>query len=289
MSLLTTITPYWGRPEMLLGWVRALRDAAIPEVRHHIYFINENKPHWWDEEIGGAIDEKQNLAITSELRETFSPFSIGHFHNLGIQAATTPWVMKLDVDTIPNEGFFKSLIPWLEGAKHREWFNCGMLCLNQQTTVRLNSSSLTVGAYIDILNNRRECVVGSYLAPTGTNFICRRQDYLDCGGCDERFQGYGWEDYQQIHALEFQQQGMEPLLGETTLENVTQRCRDEISRPKALDLYRKSLHLCLLHRWHPQSNNSNYRTLASMQRNRYILLDNIRGDRYEAPEIGSVE
>lgn len=157
--------------------------------------------------------------------------------------------MKLDVDCLPNLWFFTELLKVLETAGHKEWFNCGMINVNQHASEKFLSQPLTNDAYIEVMAHRRMYCAG-HPNPHSTNFVCRRSDYLDLGGCDERFRGWGWEDYQQIYALEKHQQGRNPLPGKLDISNVARRCRDEISRRKALELFERSPWLCLLHHYH---------------------------------------
>jgi predicted glycosyltransferase involved in capsule biosynthesis len=201
---------------------------------------------------------------------TGKELGIGHWHNIGARMASSEWIMKLDVDTLPNPRYFKELLPLLAFAKPREWFNGGMIYLNPKASSLLATKDLTERSYMEITENPGFYSSASYLRPAGTNFICRRQEYLDLGGCDERFRGYGWEDYQQIYMLERHQRGANPLPGRVDLKNVTWRCRDEISRAKAWELFQKNRWLCLLHRWHPRGP---YR--SAMADNRTVLLDHI--------------
>jgi len=265
--ILTTITVYWNRPEALRIWLRCMKAATLPEIRHLVYFVGEPVPAWWNEDTKG-------FNITA-LHQFESPgLSIGHYHNLGAEETNTEWIMKLDVDALPHAGYFKELLPVLVSARQREWFNGGMFYLNRYYTL-LNSFHTDL--YQQVMANPRTYSASSYLLPAASNFICRRMDYLNLGGCDERFRGYGWEDYQQMYMLERAWLGRDPLPGELNYENVTRRCRDEISRPKAKQLWEKNRKLCLLHRWHTGSSDASYR--ASMDANRKILLNRIQYDR----------
>lgn len=264
--LLTTITIYWDRPDILPIWLKAVKGATIPEVRH-ILFLASYKT--LDEERGWLDVIHSDLPLDT---------SIGHYHNDGAKFAKTPWIMKLDIDTLPNVRFFKELVPLLEGAKDREWFNAGMLYLSKASSIfNLNKSRLPLGEaeYLRILNSSRAHCAPGYHKPAGTNFICRRKDYLDLGGCHEDFRGYGWEDYQQIYMLESHRLRSEwkvALPGDTPLATITQRCRDEISRPKALELFERNKWLCLFHYWHSPG----FRNKEQMERNRALLYSCIR-------------
>lgn len=240
--LLTTITPYWGRPEQLERWTVAIKASAIPEVRNALYKIKGN---------------------------------IGEIHNLGAKECGTEWMMKLDVDCLTNTEFFRELIPVLQSAKPREWFNCGMLMLDKADSERYCNTAYLPhddGKYRKILQVLLEKGGIKAVTPVSTQFICRTDDYLRLGGCLPAFKGWGWEDYQQIYMLEKFQQGRDPLAGETvTLQNVTRLCRDLISRPKAIQLTQKSPFLALFHHWHPPAEKNQ----RQVDRNRIILYDYI--------------
>lgn len=261
---------------MLSRWCKAVAGATIPGIRHFVFFIGESvavPPI----NFGETID---NFSWAS--RPELPGLSIGHYHNLGARLAETEWIMKMDVDTIPHVNFFKELLPVLQTAGGKEWFNCGMVYLDQTSSDTFLSESnlpLQVDRYSHIMENRKKYSGSSYLHPAATNFICRRQSYLDLGGCDERFQGWGWEDYQQIYMLEKHQLGSDPLPGAVTRANVTARCRDEISRRKALDLWKRNHWLCLLHHAHPSAVGSNYKTPRNIETNRGTLLGYIQSRR----------
>lgn len=248
--LLTTVTPYWGRPEALLSFLTHLVRAQHARVVHLIYFIGENPPSWFEDVIGDA-------AIGAVCIDERPGKSIGHWHNEGFKLADTQWVMKLDCDAVPHTTYFNALIPLLEPSQARTWFNGGMMYLNQHySKVYLghNSKALEAKEVLFIVKNPHTFIYpqSSYFLPQASNFICRRDEYLKLGGCDVRFQGWGWEDYQQLYMLEHALLGRCPLPSPITLQNVTQRCRDTIGRKKARDLILLEPSLCLLHRWHAQ-------------------------------------
>lgn len=257
--ILTTITPYWKRPEQLRIWLECIKGAFNDNVHHLLYVVG-------DEPLPALPG---NLEV---VRCPPSNHSIAHYHNLGARDAQSEWIMKLDIDALPNVQYFNSLLPVLERAVRREWFNGGMIYVNQMISeTRLRMGPLHWVNYVEIMANRQIVSASSYNLPAATNFICRRQDYLDLGGCPEAFKGYGWEDYAQIYILEHHQQGLCPLPGPVSLQNITQRCRDEISRPKAHELWQKDSALCLLHRWHPRRSDPSY--VSHQNANRRVLFD----------------
>lgn len=263
MTLLTTITPYWGRPEMLRLWIANLRRASRPEVFHLVYFVGDMPPEWWPAETKG-------MNIKAILQPEEPGNSIGFYHNLGALASPTEWMMKLDVDAFPNERYFQELLPVLIGAEPREWFNGGMFYVSKFYSLCMLNHPLSGPMYYQIMDNRRTYSAVPFMNPAASNFICRRREYLFLGGSAPGFKGYGWEDYQQLYMLEKHQRGEDPLPGPVTMENVTRRCRDEISRPKAKALWERNPWLCLLHHWHPAAKGTN------MGPNRKILYEYIK-------------
>lgn len=260
MEILTTITPQWKRPDMLRSWVKSIRGSIHPFVKHLVYFVRDLPPDWWDSETA----DLPILAVCCP----FDPpgLSIGHYHNDGAEISNSEWIMKMDVDTIWNVDFFKTLIPFLCRADQRQWFNCGMVLLTPEMTAYAeNHLPLSVEKHEEFLFKDR---------PVSTNFICRRKTYLKYAQCESAFRGWGYEDYQQIYDLERYQLRRDPLPGDIDINTLTQRCRDEISRPKAMELFGMDKRLCLFHKWHPKTSpGSDYR--ASAEKNRMILFQHI--------------
>lgn len=254
---------------MLRIWLKAIEAAHHPEVQHFVIVVDEPVPLF---EVPGV------RFICCEGGDGHARQSIGYFHNIAAILANSEWIMKLDVDALPHYQFFSALLPVLRAAKEREWFNVGMFYVKPISSfdlIGLDKNPVSIGAYLEITRNLVQHSASHYHKPAASNFVCRREDYLRVGGCDRRFRGYGWEDYQQIFMLEKQQQGCDPLPGTIDFANVTQRCREEISHRKADELYRRNPFLALLHYWHPPSCDPSYRSKYISRLNRQVLLDNV--------------
>jgi len=263
--ILTTITPYWNRPEMLTLWLKSVCAAPTQGVCHML-ISPSTIPEW-------ALQyECEALQFVDCRSSDRAPRSIGHYHNVGAALAKSDWIMKLDVDCIAHTRYFTELLPILETAQPRQWFNGGMYYMDQGTSISNLSPSkmpILVSEYYHLIEHP-----SSYPFPAGTNFICRRLDYLELGGCVSEFKGHGWEDYQQIYMLEHHQQQADPLPGDLRMDNVTQRCREEISRRKARELIELNDRLGLLHRWHPAPF-GDYKNPIQSSQNRKVLFDYI--------------
>lgn len=291
--MLTTITPYWGRPDALAPWIIALKAASRPWVKHIVIFVGENPPGYWS----GFTDSTN---ITGHLRTEKPEMSIGYYHNLGARYADSEWIMKLDIDVIPHVDFFDALRPRLETARPKDWFCVGMFHLNQTATrLMVTPPHLPLNAekYRLLCDNIRGFSEQHHKTlPVGTQFVCRRDEYLFLGGCDDKFRHYGWEDYQQIYMLEQARLGANPLEGPVTIMNVTQRCRDEISRARAAELFRSDNRLALVHRWHPRGS-PNPKYLSYLNENKRVLYEYIQTARAshgcslppQTQECGAVE
>lgn len=267
--MLTTVTPYWGRPEILRRWLRSINQATNVNCKHIIQFIGEHIPDWFLEEA------LPNMIAVDFSDDIPGARSIGYYHDLGFARTDTEWVMKLDADCLVNPNYFKQLLPILGNAEPRQWFNGGMFYLNERVT-RFHAPQLDQGLswefYQQVMANPTSFASGSYLLPAATNFICRRKIYLELGGSDAGFKGYGWEDYQQIYMLESHYRCQDALGGVAlNLNLVTSHCR-ELSRRKARELWEMDHSLCLLHHWHPVSLDPRYRSSERMMLNREALL-----------------
>lgn len=254
---------------MLQIWLKAMQRANHPEVEHLLFFAGEPvRP----------VPNPNIRAMGVDMGQGQERPSIGYYHNIGANLSNTEWIMKLDVDALPNEDFFAKLLAVLGAAQPKEWFNVGMFYVNKEASERfLNKDRDLVSrdVYWEITRSIHAYSSSPYRFPAASNFVCRKQDYLRLGGCDQRFKGYGWEDYQQLYMQERYWQGKDPLPGPITLENVTRRCRDEISRPKARQLWERDRQLALLHVWHPPSKTPQYRSKQISNNNRRILLEYI--------------
>lgn len=255
---------------MLETWLAAIEGARHPLVKHCIAFVGEDPPEDMTTRLTAA-----NIRATVH-RDAPGRRSIAHYHNLMIRSAETEWVMKLDVDCMTHQGFFKALCGVLARAEEGDWFNCGMLYVNQDVSQKVlvpERMPLTESACMGLVTAGKR--VSSFLSGKlgGSNFICRKDDYLRSGGGDGRFRGWGWEDYQQMYMLELGRLGRCPLPGRVDITNVSNRCRDEICLPKIAELRIIDPSAVLLHKWHAAAKGTDYRSYSAA--NKEVLLSYI--------------
>lgn len=269
MPTITTITPYWGRPEAFRYFEHSLdgclRTVETNRFAHHLVLLaGESKWKYLD-----PMRPPRHSRL--ELVECCAPegMSIGHYHNIGAEMAKTEWIMKLDVDCLIHPNFFVSLHRLLGTAKPRQWFNIGMLHMPSDVTDEARKHLWDVCYFDSLVQSRSKWAQGSYKNPVGSNFVCRREDYLLNAKCHLDFAGYGWEDYYQMYHLEKNYLGKRPIDG-ATFGNVTQKCRGILSRQKALQSFQFDPALCLFHQWHPIIGGT-YRQTAQMLRNKMLL------------------
>jgi hypothetical protein len=259
---------------MLRVWFAAVAGATLGDLKHIVFFVGEPVPDWVQKQYG--LDPR--FVLVPCPGDEPGLLSIGHYHNLGAKLASTEWIMKMDIDTLPNVRYFSELIRLLKQAGDKEWFNGGMVYVCQASSERFLTEAnmpLLEETYQLIMHNLRAHCGHLNTGPAATNFICRREQYLSLGGCDDRFRGYGWEDYQQLYMLETAYRGRDALPGMVHGANVTKRCCAEISRIAARALAARDPWLVLLHRYHTGPVEGVYRSPAGMEANKRILLDYI--------------
>lgn len=265
--IITTITPYRDRPDHLNAWMKCVNRASNAYMRHLLIVPGGMK------KTDAAIFRNNDIGFI-ELHEPkdlpSGIMTIGHWHNWAAkELVTTPWIMKMDVDCLAHTEFFNALVEHVLVAGQREYFNIGFFNMSR-TASTIVGSGLPYAKYRSMLDDLKRITGKADAQPAGSHFVCRTADYLDCGGCLPEFVGYGWEDYQQLYMLERMRIGDDPLHGIVDIHNVTQRCRDEISRPRCRSLFKLDTRLALMHKWHGSSNDPKYKTC--IENNRRVLL-----------------
>lgn len=275
MAYITTVTPYFNRPEMLKLWKRSVSNSDPGIWEHRLYVLGEESR----QQVEKHAPWPEHVVISFHPHNPEEgPFTIGHWHNRGAREADSTWFMKLDADVFAFPSFWLAMEEELGRMEAKNnpalWCNVGFFYLTRMATDMARRSALN-----DRTEDYFRCNLNSVRwthkphLPAASQFICRRETYLELGGCHPDFKGYGWEDYQQLYMLERNFQG-KPLYkpGELQLDTITGTLREDLSRSRARALYKKDPRLSLFHQRHPRAPASSaYRSFTA--HNRKVLLD----------------
>lgn len=287
-TFLTTVTPYYERPQSLkalLSWLKRTHEHEQLPVRYFIvcpYSMEQEKEHillHFAEEL--QAQDKRFVFLFPRVGERYL-FSIGEWHNYGIARADSKWVMKLDCDVVGSSSFFVSLCNMLKhngDEARRKWFNVGFFNLLRSVTATYDAHAGNEAAQENILNMVNGQPEGCTLAPhypVASQFVCTKEAYMSFGGCSRKFRGYGWEDYQQLYDLARWSNGGKRVFPfeKIAYNTVAVLCRDKISRTMSRELWEQDRRLCLFHRWHDTHNNpKDYK--SHLPDNLQVLLDHV--------------
>lgn len=180
------------------------------------------------------------------------PFNTGRLLNAGIKAAETEWVMKLDADCYPYQGFFDRLLAYLESEKRpRFWFAIvGVMYLsrNWSRDILRDVFDKDVAFGVNVGHCDVLMLPFGVKFPCGNEYVVRREDILDIGGSKE-FEGYGFEDYAtELSLMAAREYPFWRNILDVEKTRISQAIRDKLVIPEN----RKSAQegLLLLHRWH---------------------------------------
>ena len=252
---------------MLKTWARNLARNTHPQICH--YVIAQGEP-------SGSLDwlTRDNPQIRVIYTPDKPTFDLGTLHNVGAAMCLTPWMMKLDVDVMVHPFFFDAVLERIRICEStgRIWFNVGFICLTRKASQHIQAKAAV--EWLDVIEavTNRSVQQNPHRWIEATQFVCKTGAYLSEGGCLDTFHGYAWEDYMQLYMLAYMQGQADPLAGlPITKENVTQQCREVLSKKEAQATYRLDNRLVLLHLWHSCMT----KTKEGIDRNRDILYDYI--------------
>lgn len=127
----------------------------------------------------------RGAARTVEVVDSGSPvFSRGESFNVGAEQADADVCVFTDADVVPDTGAVKHAIRAAHVMGVTAYPYTRYVRLSLDGTLRIYDGLLPRA--IDVEWDSRDSVGGI--------FICRRDHYLACGGCDPRFVGWGFED-----------------------------------------------------------------------------------------------
>jgi predicted glycosyltransferase involved in capsule biosynthesis len=188
-------------------------------------------------------------------------FKIGVCLNVGCECAKTEYVLKLDVDCVPYQGFFRKLKEHL--SSDTEFSLLSVVYASQGFTERkLQSPPFNEDLLKEALlpgNN----VNFHYGRPSGTMFLVKRDVFSVHGKVSQEFTGHGYEDYQILaNLISLYRPNFIPM-----------RPSVRFYRRASMYYNRKTNNksLILMHRWHERDFNDVYYSLT--KNNERFLLE----------------
>ena len=257
-ELLTTITPYRGRPAELARLCAHLAALRHPQVWHLVVAPGGLPP---DE---AALLARHGIELACPPDLPHGRMTIGHWHTWAIaEAVRTPYAMKLDVDCIPVPGCWDAVLARSPELAAGQWFNCGVVMASERATALLDH-------HIPLQAGDAQAIVteaGGQRAVVNGAWVCACDAYLASGADPDGFVGYGWEDYRQHLALALHATGRLPIPAGLSEDDLLPACRDH-AWAQARAVYALDPRLLLIHGQHPPSNDPAYKDQIAANRRR---------------------
>jgi len=114
-------------------------------------------------------------------------FSLPKYRNIGVVAAQSEWILLMDIDLYISINNLEKIINYLTYFPYENSFIVF-------PTIYLNKNVQSVGEGFDI-----GCFTSDYIqtyAASSSTVALRKSFYLELGGQDERFKGWGYEDWE---------------------------------------------------------------------------------------------
>lgn len=176
-----------------------LQDRLLEKYRDRIYFIIVDD----GSKASAGIQLKERA---KELNLTYlhldtknQPFSIGRARNAGAMHAKSTYIMFMDVDLVPYDGFYRDLLQEIQVQELNEFSNdfimVGVIYLTRAGVEKFWSQEPETRKTqtIQWLLSENEKYVDKF--STGTSVCLYNRDiYLRSGGNDEQFEEWGYED-----------------------------------------------------------------------------------------------
>ncbi|MDN3651807.1 glycosyltransferase [Thalassotalea ponticola] len=133
--------------------------------------------------------------------DSATPFNLARARNYGAKVATAELIMFMDADLIPYPGFYDDLLIEAELLNMRTTVDhllmCPVIYLTEEGYRLYNSTEqrLRKSFCINQMIESNKQYVSKYSHGTSVVLV-NRYFYLSCGGQNEHFEGWGYEDYE---------------------------------------------------------------------------------------------
>lgn len=269
MKELAVLIPYRSRFENFKVLIENLMMVDKTSIDFHLISLGDSDPRVKKLcNVGGLI--YHYLPYTDV-------FSIGVAHNYGATISKSEYILKQDVDCLPFAGLYNKILSHILTLRsnQKSWSNIGFFYCNKEFSITHLNGIISNDLYEQVKNNDNLKETLKYAC--GNNFLVNREHFLKIGGCSQLFKGWGWEDYQVLYFLE-KYYNPNFSLSEYKIDSITQKCRDEIARPKNQITNQKNI--IFLHKWHdPMNNESQYMSFVETNKLHLLyLVSNLKRD-----------
>lgn len=190
---LSIVMPTFNKVKLLQQALAALaRQNLDPSVAWEIVVVNDGSTdttaHW-------LTTANESLPVPLNVVSPNQNVGRAKARNLGAQAATGQWILFLDDDIVAPEGLLAAHLSLLES-------NPGFGTIGYAVT----EPTVVDAPHFSYLDSRGVAKLSPGCAP-GRFFVTQnaavpRQAFMDVGGFDESFTGYGFEDMEVAFRLE---------------------------------------------------------------------------------------
>lgn len=191
IALNSVIVTHRGRPLHLAAFVKAFKDAAAQaEQYHHLHILDLG-------DYRVRIDEAAN--VTQHHLPSRDPLNKSKALNAGVRLSTSEWLTFADVDCLMPATFLRDLEESLTQRQEvRKWiYNVHYCDKHSSRLVALEGRDEVLGK--PEKHPYTWDIVYDSLPVGNSHCSIRRSDYLNLGGYDEGFEGFGFEDQEFAH------------------------------------------------------------------------------------------
>lgn len=205
MALLSIIIPFGTSKERPYIKERVIQKARKYKSNEKIeYIFVEGFSSLEHPELKSLIESKGHRYFKDEAQQSSKTFSLGQCRNLGIINAKSDVVMSLDVDCVISKRNLENILELIAIKEIDKNPNAFLVLpcifLNELgTELYQNIKNQDVFFQNDLISGKREFV--KFFMKASSSIIINRFKFLELGGYDEDFKGYGSEDFDFLARL----------------------------------------------------------------------------------------
>lgn len=186
---LTVVIPTYNRRELLEGAVRSLRAQSHARDRYEIIIVSDGSTDGTDERYAAPLRQP----ATRLLRREKDGFGLAAARNLGVREAAGSLVLFLDDDMIADPGLVATHI-----ETHARFDDSVAVCGRVEPADDVPSTPFCRLILSEVCHGFRDDVERARFISFESAFSWqtsfKAETLRGCGGYDESFRRYGWED-----------------------------------------------------------------------------------------------